>query len=96
MDIGKRFRHYREKSGLSQKQAAEQIGVNYYQLGNYETNRSEPSISVLKKMSKVYQVSIDQLVGNNRFQKELTEQEQKKMDDLFKALDELVKKYNNE
>ena len=96
MDIGKRFRHYRAKSGLSQKQAAELIGVNYYQLGNYETNRSEPSISVLKKMSKVYQVSIDQLVGNNRFQKELTEQEQKKMDDLFKALDELVKKYNNE
>ena len=69
MDIGKRFKHYREEKGLSQKEAAELIGVKYYQLGNYETNRSEPSIKVLKKMSQVYQVSIDQLVGNFKNQK---------------------------
>ena len=71
MDYGKRFKHYRKKAKLTQKDAAELIGVNGYQLGNYETNRSEPSITILKKMSKVYKVSIDEMVGNK--QKESTE-----------------------
>ena len=48
MDLGKRFKRYREKQGLTQNQAAELIGINNYQIGNYETNRSEPSIEILK------------------------------------------------
>lgn len=65
MDLGRKFKFYRVKTGLTQKEAAELIGIKDYQLGNYETNRSEPSIPILKKMSKVYQVSIDKMVGNN-------------------------------
>ena len=52
MDLGKRFKFYREKAGLRQNKAAELIGVKNYQLGNYETNRSEPSIDVLKRMKQ--------------------------------------------
>ena len=93
MDIGKRFKFFREKCGLSQKEAADLIGIKYYQLGNYETNRSEPSISVLKQMSRIYGVSIDQLVGNNRFKKQMTDQEKEEMDKLFEMLDKLVEEY---
>ena len=64
MKLGSRFKKYRNKAGLTQKQAAEIIGINYYQLGNYETNSSEPSIAVRIGMSKAYNVSIDILVGN--------------------------------
>ena len=64
MKYGKRFKTYRVKVNLSQLEAAKLIGVKNYQLGNYETNRSEPSIDTLKKMSEVYNVSIDTLVGN--------------------------------
>lgn len=67
MDLGKRFKRFREKCGLTQSEAAERIGIKNYQLGNYETNRSEPSISILKKMSEVYEVSVDSLIGNFRF-----------------------------
>ena len=95
MDIGRRFKHYREEMGLSQKDAAELIGVKYYQLGNYETNRSEPSISVLKKMSQVYEVSIDQLVGNFKYKNPINKDQQEEMDQVFKVLNELVDKYNN-
>ena len=95
MDLGKRFKHYREEKGLTQKEAAKLIGVQYYQLGNYETNRSEPSIKVLKKMSHVYGVSIDQLVGNFKNQNQVSDQQQEEMDQLFKVLNELVDKYNN-
>ena len=51
-------------AGLKQREAAELMGIKDYQLTNYENNRSEPNIATLKKMSKVYKVSIDGLVGN--------------------------------
>ena len=64
MNLGLRLKRYRTRRGLTQKEAAEIIGINAYQLGNYETNRSEPSIKILKGMSQAYQTSIDYLVGN--------------------------------
>ena len=67
MDYGKRFKYYRNKAKLTQKEAARLIGINDYQLGNYETNRSEPSLTILKKMSRLYRVSIDQMLGNKPF-----------------------------
>ena len=81
---------------LTQKEAAEMIGVNDYQLGNYETNRSQPSLEVLKKMSKVYNVSIDRMLGNNVLKNNLpsTEEEQVYMDqsDLLNKLNDIVEK----
>ena len=67
MDYGKRFKYYRTRAKLTQKEAAKLIGINDYQLGNYETNRSEPSLAILKKMSKLYKVSIDKMLGNKPF-----------------------------
>ena len=67
MNLGNRFKSYRRKAGFSQKEAAERLGIKSYQLANYETNRSEPSIAILKRMSYLYKVSIDYLVGHSRF-----------------------------
>lgn len=89
MDLGKRFKRFREKRGLTQNQAAELIGVNNYQIGNYETNRSEPSIAILKKMSEVYDVSIDTLVGNFAFASNetmLKDPEEMNSDDMSELL----------
>ncbi len=100
MNLGARFKRFRLKAGLTQTEAAEKIGVKNYQLGNYETNRSEPSISILKKMSEVYDVSIDQLVYNVwRMKKDLpplpTGEEQIVLDDLIKSLNDMVDKVNS-
>ena len=67
MDFGKSFKYHRQKAGYTQKEAAELIGVKDYQLGNYETNRSQPSLEILIRMSKVYLISIDKMLGNNMF-----------------------------
>ena len=93
MDLGKRFKHFREMKKLTLKEAAKLIGVKYYQLANYETNRSEPSISTLKKMSQVYEVSIDGLVGNISIKKK--EKDYSMMDDILKQLNEIVDQINN-
>lgn len=88
MNLGERFKKYRKKAGLTQKEAAQVIGINSYQLGNYETNRSEPSITILKKMSNVYGVSIDTLVGNNTLPEEIEGIKEK--DNLEQIIKEFV------
>ena len=64
MNIGRRFRIYRQRSNLTQAEAAKVLGIKSYQLANYESNRSEPNIKTLKGMSKLYNVSIDLMLGN--------------------------------
>lgn len=92
MNLGNRFKSYRKRQGLSQKEAAELLGVKGYQLANYETGRSEPSIFTLKKMSRLYKASIDQLVGNYRFGPSPEEQEayEKEKAAYHKKLQELL------
>ena len=96
MDYGKSFKFYRQRAKLTQKEAADLMGINPYQLGNYETNRSEPSLTILKKMSKAYLVSIDKLLGNNllqnKFEKDHPESGQEYVDinEVLKKLNEYV------
>ena len=97
MNLGERFKYYRQRKGLKQKDAADLIGVKNYQLGNYETNRSEPSIDVLKKMSYVYGVSIDKLVDNGRMKPNsdlLPLDEPIDVEEIRKSLTELVERIN--
>ena len=101
MDFGKSFKFYRQRANLTQKEAAELIGINPYQLGNYETNRSQPSLEVLKKMSKAYLISIDKMLGNNvmryNVQNEHPECEQDYVDiqEVLKTLTEYVDQQKN-
>lgn len=101
MDFGKSFKFYRQRANLTQKEAADLIGVKDYQLGNYETNRSEPSLAILKKMSKAYNVSIDKLLGNNMFQnkyqKDRPDEEKQYIDiqEVLKNLTEYVEQENS-
>lgn len=98
MDFGKSFKFYRQKANLTQKEAAEKIGIKGYQLGNYETNRSQPSLEILKKMSKVYIVSIDKMLGNHPLESthasETKKEDYNDMGELLKNLSELTEQLN--
>ena len=98
MDFGKNFRKYREQANLTQKEAAELIGIKDYQLANYETNRSQPSLEVLIGMSKAYLVTIDRLLGNsmihNRYQREHAN-DPKEYVDINKII-EILKQYDDQ
>ena len=100
MDFGKSFKYYRQKAGLTQKEAAGLIGIKDYQLGNYEINRSQPSLEILVKMSKVYLVSVDKMLGNNllrnKMEKENPESNKDYVDinEILKSLSEYVEQVN--
>ena len=94
MNIGRRFKLFRKRKNLTQQEAATLIGVKSYQLANYESNRSEPSIKILIAMSKVYEASIDNLLGNasseDAKENETFDKEKK---DLFDKVKKLLQEY---
>ena len=98
MNYGKRFQLYRRKKQLTQKDAADELGVKPYQLANYESNRSEPNIKVLIGMSKLYGVSIEQLLGVTQetfleSNEDLIKEQLEEREEFRKALESLLKKY---
>lgn len=48
--------------GLTQKQAAEKLGISDNALWNYENGRSFPDIMIVKKMEEVYKQSYNDLI----------------------------------
>lgn len=98
MNNGKRFSLYRRRSQLTQKEAAKLIGVKSYQLANYESNRSEPSLKVLIAMSRVYHISTDQLLGVTRKpllepNEDFINEREAEKKELEKVLKKLLKNY---
>lgn len=93
MNIGERFKYYREKVKLTQKDAAKLLGVKSYQLANYETNRTEPNIQTLINMSSIYKVTIDELLNNKVQNKSSTHSED--YNNLLLEINEFVKNINN-
>lgn len=54
----------RRKNGLSQEQLAERIGVSRQSVSKWEGGLSTPDLDKLKALSECFQVSIDELTGN--------------------------------
>ena len=66
MDFGSRLKELRIQAGLTQKQLAEQIGVTKSVVSFYELRERTPSPEVLIKLSTVFHVSTDYLLGIER------------------------------
>lgn len=62
--FGKRFKCFRLLAGYSQEEAANKLCVSRSTLACYETNRFDPPIATLIKMSQLYNQSIDYLLGS--------------------------------
>lgn len=62
---GENMKYYREEKGLSLKQVENLTGVNNGNLSRYERNLNFPSIEICDKLSTLYGVSIDELIGKN-------------------------------
>lgn len=69
--LGNRIRNLREDHDLTQKELSAKLGLTPKMISFYENNQRTPPIDVLLKLSNIFNVSIDYLVGvpNN---KELT------------------------
>jgi len=53
----------RKEKGLSQKQVALKLGVVESCYANWEQGRTEPSISMLRKLCEIFVINIDELIN---------------------------------
>ena len=55
----------RKEQKLSQDELATQAGVSRTIVGNYERGTNTPSVEVLLKLARVFNVTVDYLLGEN-------------------------------
>lgn len=66
MGFGDRLRELRKGQGLTQKQLADRLGVVKSVVSYYESGERYPSYDVLIKISSIFHISTDYLLGIER------------------------------
>lgn len=61
--MGERLKELRVKRGLKLKDVAAALDVTIRSISRYEDGTREPSVEMIVKFCKLYQVSADYLVG---------------------------------
>lgn len=57
----------RERYRYSQKELASKLNISERTIQRYENGVSEPTLSILLELSKLYEISIDAIIGNEYF-----------------------------
>ncbi len=63
---GKTIRELRERNHLTQKQLADKLCVSDKTISKWETGVTTPELDKLIQLSRLFEISIDELVGNTR------------------------------
>ncbi len=75
--IGQRIRAARNKQNLTQMALADQMGVSFQAVSNWERGNSMPDISKLEQLCSVLQISLPDLLGSDPSQTETLQRLQK-------------------
>ena len=74
MEIGKKLKDARIKSGMTQEAVAEEIQVSRQTISNWENEKSYPDIVSVIHLSDLYRISLDELLkGDTAMLKHLDE-----------------------
>lgn len=60
------LKYYRMQKGLSQTKVADIIGVSRQAISNWEAQRSYPDLDNIVRLSDLYDITIDQLLGKEK------------------------------
>lgn len=87
----KRIKDLREDADLTICQLAKILDVSERTISRYEDGTAQPNVSILIKLSLLYNVSIDYICGI-KDTPDITEKNVKeKLEDLSKSLEEIIK-----
>ncbi|MBR4893457.1 MAG: helix-turn-helix transcriptional regulator [Clostridia bacterium] len=65
----KGLKQIRKERNLNQLKVAIDLNISREALSHYENGKREPSLDMLNKMSKYFNVSIDYLINGDEFKK---------------------------
>ena len=66
MNVGEKLIKLRKERNISQEKLSEMIGVTRQTLSNWESNITSPNLQDTEKICKIFTISIDELVGNEK------------------------------
>jgi transcriptional regulator with XRE-family HTH domain len=91
-DFSKNLKTLRENLNLKQDFLSQKLGISRSVLSYYESGKSEPTLSMLLKISDFFNIPIDELVSNN-----LSENinSKSKFDIEYFSIDTLLSDLNN-
>lgn len=65
MSIGEKISKLRKEKKLSQESLANMLNCSRQTISNWELDETSPSLKEAKELSKIFEVSLDDLVGNS-------------------------------
>lgn len=83
--LGNNLKTMRKKIGLSQEELAKKLDLSRSTYNSYEQDICEPPLDVLCKLTDVFNVSIDELIGHTQKKSSFTR------DDLLDKISEFSK-----
>ena len=66
MEIGRRIAAFRKEKGMTQMGLANELGISYQAVSNWERGESMPDIAKLADLSRELGASIDEILGNDK------------------------------
>ncbi|MDY0276776.1 MAG: helix-turn-helix domain-containing protein [Acholeplasma sp.] len=66
LEIGKRIAKLRKEKNMTQVELADKLGISYQAVSNWERGDSMPDIAKLSDLSLIFDVTIDEILGNKR------------------------------
>lgn len=91
--IGLRLRAARENIRLSQKEVGETLKINHKNISHWENGRALPSLSDLRDLANLYNVTTDYLIGDiNAYKQQLTHQEDTDLSNMLFRNDPAMQK----
>lgn len=84
MEIGNKINQLRKLSGMTQEQLAEKINVSRQTISKWESDNTSPDLESIVKISKIFHVSLDDLLKEAKTSMTNRNNEQITLEDLMK------------
>lgn len=84
MEIGNRINQLRKLSGMTQEQLAEKLNVSRQTISKWESDSTTPDLESIVKISRIFHMSLDDLLKEGEAGAANRNDEQISLDDLMK------------
>jgi transcriptional regulator with XRE-family HTH domain len=71
MNLGEKLKYLRKRHNWTQEQLAQHLNISRSQISKWENGELLPDVQSLQKLSNLYKVSVDFLIGKHTTKKEL-------------------------
>lgn len=93
LTLGKKLSTYRKNRDMTQQELAEHLNLSAQAISKWENDTSQPDIENLMKLAKLYDVSIDELLGmsNSKTEKSQSIDTDAVVDTMYTKIEEQIK-----